>query len=180
MDLDSTSVIHPRLERQRPAIAAAMALDDPTEITAALEDIQTLLWRCGYHLRFLRTEQVMKRKQRSRRAKRRGRPVGSANWASRQFALGLAEIWRSHTGRPPTRRHDPHSGSDHGPYHEFVGLVRNLLPSSLRRTRKGHAPSVDYLVRTGIGEFQDAQKSENEARRRGLIEEHRWMKSEDA
>lgn len=159
--------------------------DDPAELSAALEDIQTLLNRCGYHLRFQHVEAKLKSERKTRRVPRamvtqrgRGRPKGSANWADRQFALGLAEVWRTHSGRQPTRHHNGITGRDGGPFHAFVELIRRLLPTPFQRTRKSHAPSVDYLVRIGIDELRDATASSLESRRRGLIEEHRWLGSE--
>ena len=179
------TAIHPRLYRHRTAIGRALKLDDPAELSAALEDIQTLLDRCGYHLRFQHVEAKLKSERKIRRVPRpmvaergRGRPKGSANWADRQFALGLAEIWRAHSGRRPTRHHDWLTGRDGGPFHAFVKLIRHLLPAPLQRTRKAHAPSVDYLVRIGIEELKEATASSLESRRRGLIEEHRWLGSE--
>jgi len=176
---------HPRLERRRAEIGKALKIDDPTELSAALEDIQTLLDRCGYHVRFQHFEAKLRSNATALRTlkptaleKRRGRPKGSANWAERQFALGLAEIWRAHSGRRPTRRHNAFTGRDYGPYHAFVERVRGLLPGSVQRTRKSHVPSVDYLVRVGIEELKQATRSSDEARQRGLIEEHRWLRSD--
>lgn len=148
-------------------------------MSAALEDIQTLLVRCGYHLRQQHFYQPLKRKRRSRPAgsgtlPRRGRPKGAANWAGRQLALGLAEIWRTHTGRTPTRRIYWSNGLGYGPYHDFVKMIHALLPHRLQRTWMGQVVSVDYLVRIGIDEFKDATESTSEARQRGLLEEHRW------
>ena len=177
-------LIHPRLQRRRSEIGKALKIDDPTELSAALEDIQILLDRCGYHLRFQHFEAKLRSTSGISRAplpasgtKRRGRPKGSANWAERQLALGLADIWRAHSGRRPTRHHDGTLGRDGGPFHAFVELIRRMLPVPLQRTRKSHAPSVDYLVRVGIEELKQATRSSDEARRRGLIEEHRWLRS---
>jgi hypothetical protein len=182
-NLSVTTRIHPRLAQHRNAIATALNLDDSTEVEAAVEEIQTLLVRCGYHLRYQRSERLLQRKRRSTRSNRapgsatpprRGRPKGSANWAARQLALGLADIWHTHIGRTPTRRIYWSNGLGYGPYHRFVALIHGLLPSPLQRTWMGDVVTVDYMVRIGIEEFKATDASPSSSRDRGLIEQHRW------
>jgi len=175
--------IHPRLEARRESLARLLSLDDRTEVTAALREMQTLLVRCGYHIAFTLHERAsyLSRRRRSRGAHRtastgrRGRPPGSSNWASRQLGLGLANIWFAYTGRPPTRRVDGYGdGREYGPYRDFVEGFMDVVPQRLRATRKGWIPQVDHLVRVGVNEFKAAQVSSEESLRRGLLDERRW------
>ena len=171
------TTLHPRLLARRETLGQLLGLDDPTELAAALDDINTLLHRCGYHIAFAHDERLRHLHRRrgssavgGARA-RRGRPRGSANWASRQLGLGLATIWFELTGKAPTRHFDAIGGTgEHGPYRAFVACVHGMVPRRLRATRKGHVPEVDYLVRLSIDEFKSAQASPHEARRRGLLE----------
>ena len=112
--------IHPRLRRRWQLIARLMGLRNAREILAVLEDIQTLLVRCGYHLELLRSERRWERNQAKRAyrhaalrhaRRRRGRPVDGVNLAYHQLGLGLAAIWATHTGRAPTR-HVPAVGDE--------------------------------------------------------------------
>ena len=172
------TTLHPRLLARRETLGQLLGLDDPTELAAALDDINTLLHRCGYHVAFAHDERLRHLHRRrgssavgGARA-RRGRPRGSANWASRQLGLGLATIWFELTGKAPTRRFDAIGDiGEHGPYRAFVACVLGMLPRRLRATRKGHVPEVDYLVRVSIDEFKSAQASSDEARQRGLLDE---------
>lgn len=182
--------VHPRLRAIASKLGTHLHLTDEVELHAALEDIQILLRRCGYHLDLARAERgwsLTKRRggRRVHRAPgppaRRGRRPGSANWASRQLGLGLAMIWFEQTGRPPTRRFDGYGEQgEHGPYHAFVLTVVDILPKTLRATRKGHTPAVDHLVRTSITEFNAARASPDEARRRGLLDARLWLGARDA
>lgn len=177
--------IHPRLRSRAPRIAELLGIDDATELHAALDDLQTLLHRCGYHLDLLRFERGrhLNRRRNEQRLPHpargptpRGRRPGSANWAQRQLGLGLAQIYAEQSGRAPTRRYDSYGdGREHGPFREFVVCVVDAVPKTLRATRKGHVPQVDYLVRAGIDEFKAAQRSGDEARRRGLLNEDDWL-----
>jgi hypothetical protein len=173
---------HPRLLARCEPLAQLLNLDDPAELAAALDDIQTLLYRCGYHIDSSHQDRTRRINQRrdSRSVVgapgRRGRPAGSVNWASRQLGLGLATIWSEQTGNAPTRRVDGYGdGREHGPYREFVACVLSALPRPLRATRKGHVPEVDYLVRVSIQDFKVAHGSSNNARSHGLIDEQRWL-----
>ena len=177
---------HPRLLARREPLAQLLKLDDPTELAAALDDIHTLLYRCGYHVDAAhqdRTRHINKRrKSRSivSAPARRGRPSGSANWASRQLGLGLATIWSEQTGTPPTRRVDAYGdGREHGPYRTFVACVLDALPRRLRATRKGNVPEIDHLVRVSIEEFKAARASSDKLRQTGLLEERRWIGTRD-
>ncbi len=182
----TTSPPHPRLRRRSATLGALLGVDDPTELGAALDDLQTLLYRCGYHLDLARVKRT--HTQLARRgagtvepklaARRRGRPAGSANWAQRQLALGLATIWADHAGRAPTRRRDAYgTGDEHGPFRDFVICVLSALPKCLLATRKGHVPKVDYVVRVGIEAFKVARQSDDEAQRRGLLDASTWQSS---
>ena len=177
------STIHPRLEARREPLARLLNLDDRTEASAALQELQTLLVRCGYHIAFALHERALylSRRRRSRDVDRttgtgrRGRPPGSSNWASQQLGLGLATIWFAYTGRPPTRRVDGYGdGQEYGPYRDFVEGVMAVVPRRLRATRKGCIPQVDHLVRIGVNEFNASQVSPMESLRRGLLDERRW------
>jgi hypothetical protein len=186
------TAFHPRLQARRDTLGQLLELTDPTELAAALDDIQTLLHRCGYHLRYSAFNRALHvaRRRGSRAARHsgrgRGRPAGSANWATRQLGLGLATIWAEQCGRAPTRRYDavgerPARGvprldpkGEHGPFRAFVACVMDAMPRRIKATRKGHVPEVDHLVRTAIEEFKAAKESSDEARRRGLLEDARW------
>jgi hypothetical protein len=179
--------IHPRLRRIAPQIATMLRLDEPTEIEAALYDLQMLFVRCGYHLGLRRSARrwkkqdaaLARRGSRIRHSKRgRGRPVG-ANWAASQLGLGLATIWSEHGGRKPTRRFDAIGGSGEcGPYWDFVALILSVLPARLQIKRKGQVPKVDHLVRASIDEFKAAREAPEEYRRRGLLDEQRWQEGQ--
>ena len=87
------STIHPRLEARREPLARLLNLDDRTEASAALQELQTLLVRCGYHIAFALHERALylSRRRRSRGVDRttgnarRAPPPGSSNWASQQL-----------------------------------------------------------------------------------------------
>ena len=171
------------MEARREPLAQFLNLDDRTEETAALQELQTLLVRCGYHIAFALHERALYRRRRRRSGGvdrttgtgRRGRPPGSSNWASRQLGLGLATIWFAYTGRPPTRRVDGYGdGQEYGPYRDFVGGVMGVVPRRLRATRKGCSPQVDHLVRIGVNEVNASQVSPMESLRRGLLDGRRW------
>jgi hypothetical protein len=171
--------MHPRLALRRRAIAKHLHLEDSTEINAALEELETLFYRCGYHLA---SSTFGRRESASQRARTRpvattrrvGRPVGSANWANRQLGLGLATIWAEQTGLRPARRFNPTEASEYGPYRDFVACVVNGLPRRLLATRKGAVPAVEHLVRISIEEWKSAQASADKVRRQGLLDESRW------
>ncbi len=61
----------------------------------------------------------------------------------------------------------------------FLELVGGLIPITLLRTRKGHVPAFDRLVRIDTSGFKDAQAPSDESRRRGLIETHRCSAKEN-
>jgi hypothetical protein len=50
-----------------------------------------------------------------------------------------------------------------------------MLPRSVWVRPKGNVPSVNYLVRESIAAFKIAQTAPEEYRRRGLIDERRWL-----
>lgn len=176
--------VHPRLKARREQLGSLLNLDDPTEVTAALQELETLLVRCGYHVALARHDRAsfLSKRRRSRRspptsigAARRGRPPGSSNWANRQLGLGLATIWFQFTGQRATRRVDSYGdGREYGPYRNFVECVVSALPRRLRATRKGHVPEVDHLVRVSLTELEEAKVAPEESRRRGLLDEGRW------
>lgn len=182
MTSQAEPVFHPRLQHHREAIAQHLGVSDSTEIDAALADIATLLYRCGYHVRYSLAERAARiaRKRRSRSARgstaqRRGRKPGSANWAARQLGLGLATIWFEQRRTAPTRRVDAYgTGKPHGPYRDFVATIWTLLPERARPRRKGHVPDVDHFVRMSIDAFHEAQASADESQRRGLLPEATW------
>jgi len=177
--------IHPRLRDVRRVLRRFLGLRNATEIHAALEDIQTLLIRCGYHLHLLRTERLWKRRDGKRAyrdphlhhlKRQRGRPVDGVNLAYHQLGLGLAEIWFTYTGRRPGRCFDSIGDKrDGGP---LLGICRprsGVLPTRLRMKRKGHLPRNDTFVRASIEAFKASRNAEEEHRRRGLIDEQRWL-----
>ncbi len=179
-------VIHPRLLGLKQQIAKLLRLDDPTEVLAALEDLQLLVDRCGYHFRGAFIAQMRKQERAKHRvsagltpARRRGRPKGSANIAARQFGLGLAQIWQEHGGQRPTRRVHWGSGRHYGPYRDFVELIVTGLADAPWLRRNGELHEVDYLLRDSVAEFKAAQQAPEEYRRRGLIDEHRWLRVDE-
>ncbi len=179
----SASALDPRLEHLRNdrRFASLLRLDDPTERDAALEAIQILIDRCGYHWRSALSRRAMKdrRAVRQRKAtqypeRRRGRPLGAHNFAARQFGLGLAMIWWEHTGRPPSR-HEARPDSARGSYLEFVELVTAAVPPVRRKSSSAAVPESEYLARISIQDFRAAQNAPEEYRRRGLIDERLWL-----
>lgn len=176
---------HPRLRRANASLAELLGLSDPTEYAAAIDEVQTLLIRCGYHVRAARDQRrwqaqrvaVTRQDRLAPTKRRRGRPVGSANWAQRQLALGLATIWADHGGKRPTRRFDAiGERGAYGPYREFVIAVLDMVPRALRITRKGGIPDVEWLVRDGINAYHETMASSDEARRRGLLAASDWQR----
>lgn len=180
MTLASVPNVPIRLHDRKKQLASHLALDDDTELNAALEDLHILLDRCGYHIEAAKCDRdAWLRRRRSGRSSGApgGRPKGSANWATRQLGLGLATIWYEQRGRAPTRRFDGMGEQgEYGPFHEFVACVIGAIPAEVKATRKGHVPQIDHLVRTAIEEFKAAWASPDEARRRGLLEEARWIR----
>ena len=135
--------------------------------------------RDSYHVAFTSEERATHLQRRRRSScsgrARRGRPPGSANWASRQLGLGLATIWFELSGAAPARRFDGYGDrGEHGPYREFVACIWEALPERARPKRKGHVPAVDHFVRTSIEAFHEAQASADESQRRGLLPEATW------
>jgi len=187
--------IHPRLLRIEAQLAKALRLDDPVEIRAALYDLQTLLVRCGYHLDLLRVERrwrkqdaKLARRLRTMPAKRgRGRPKDAVNFAFHQLGLGLATIWADFTGRRPgrrvyaiERRGESNPRGECGPFWDFVALVLRVLPAPLQMKRKGHRPRIDHFVRASVEAFKAAGAAPEEYRRRGLLDERRWLDRDTA
>jgi len=82
---------------------------------------------------------------------KRGRPSNTASLADRQLGLGLATVWRDHTGQLPTRRH--RHGEEYGPFHAFVGLILNGPGCCFKSERVGTEKQVDHLMRLGVAEF---------------------------
>src|SRR5438132_10404794 len=64
-----------------------------------------------------------------------GRPSNTGSLALRQFALGLATVWRDHAGQVPARRH--RYGEDYGPFHAFVDLILNGPGQCFKSARAG-------------------------------------------
>jgi len=175
--------LHPRVCRLQGGIKRLLGIDEPSEMNAILEHIQTLLVRCGYHLQLLRRERQWKTREAKRAyrhprlrepRRRRGRPTDGVNLAYHQLGLGLAAIWAAYSGRRLTRRFDTVSERDCGPFWQFVELVLGVFPARLRIRRKGHLPRIDAFVRASIGESKVASEAAQEYRRRGLIDENRW------
>jgi hypothetical protein len=107
---------------------------------------------------------------------RRGRPKGTDNIALRQFALGLAHIYHTHTGNVPTRIRDAYATSnpEYGPFKDFVTLILNLLPKVLRSIKSGGRNGPDYLIRLAIDEYHTGRES-GDPRRCYLIDEALWL-----
>lgn len=73
-------------------------------------------------------------------AKKGQRPKKARRW----FVLQLAYIWaEAHGGKRPTRRHDWHSGSDYGPFRDFV--LSCLMPLD------GSPQGLDDVIREVVG-----------------------------
>ena len=89
---------------------------------------------------------------------RRGRPAETDSLALRQAALGLACIFSLYRSEEPTRRVDPESRVEMGPFHEFVSFCLGLLPKVFRAYRdSGGAKGPDYVVRLAIEEREQAK-----------------------
>ena len=173
----------PRLEQlgANERFLELMQTDDSTERAAVLEDLKTLVDRCGYHQDSANEQRAMinRRAVRNSRAahgqaRRCGRPRGARNFAGRQFGLGLATIWSELTGCPPSR-YEPGRDSARGCYVEFVELVAEAVPAPARRKSSSTEAGTDYLVRTSIMDFRAARNAPEEYRRRGLIDEGLWL-----
>ena len=153
---------------------------DATELRSLLEEVDALNFRCSLHHRSAlqrkawRNRRVPRRRRAVEAAGRKaGRPPGAANFAARQYGLGLAMIWFQYTGRPPSRYA---SKALHGGYPGFVEWLVAMAPPRLRRAAGGEVPSVDYLVRTSIALFRLALRAPEEYRRRGLLDEQEWLR----
>jgi hypothetical protein len=81
-------------------------------------------------------------------------------------------IWFEYTGRLPSR-YEPNA--EHGGYVRFVELLVEAVPPRLRRSPDGRPPAIDYLVRTSVLSFRIARLSNEEYRRRGLLDEREWL-----
>jgi hypothetical protein len=162
-------------------IARTLGADDPVEVDALLQEIESVLARAGYHWR----SSLAKRARRNRRGERRvkaaltgtgtrGRPRGVQNFAARQLGLELATIWFERTGRPPTR-YEPSANLRRVSFMEFVAAVAGLMPLMFRKSGRPAVPGVDYLVRTSTADFRAARAAPEEYRRRGLLDESVWL-----
>jgi hypothetical protein len=165
--------------KRNPRFAELLQIDDPTELAAVLEDVQTLVDRCHFH----HERALLRRRMRNWRAVRRGkrqsargsgRPKGAANFAARQFGMGLAMLWWEQTGRSPSR-YQRGRGDNLGSYVEFVEMIVEAAPAPARQTSSPALPETEYLVRTSIKDFRVARNAPAEYRRRGLIEENAWL-----
>lgn len=189
MTIASTPVSLPtsRLFRLQFILDAKMArtlgAEDPAEVEALVQEIETALARAGYHWR----SSLAKRARRNQRAERRapaitgrrpkrGRPPGAHNFAARQLGLELAMIWFERTGRPPTR-HESRLRSDRASFTEFVIAIAELMPLMFRKSGSSRMPDVEYLVRKVIADLRAARSAPDEYRRRGLIDERAWLGS---
>jgi hypothetical protein len=164
-------------------IARTLGADDPAEIDALAQEIETALARAGYHWR----SSLAKRARRNRRTGRRvgatptgtrisGRPSGAQNFAARQLGLELAVIWFERTGRPPTR-YESNLRSHETSFTEFVAAIAGMMPLMFRKASPSPMLGVEYLVRTSIADFRAAKAAPEEYRRRGLIDEQLWLGS---
>lgn len=175
------SQVPSRLRRRQHDIGQALGVDDPTELAAALEDLATLLTRCALHLKHQlvtrrEVQSWQSRKLRALRgAGRRGRPPGAADFAARQFGLGLALVWWEQTGRRPTRTYSPVLGVERGAYRGFVQLIVDALPRQVLRKHNGRWLDIDYLVRASVTDVAEARSSSEEYRRRGVLDEKPWL-----
>ncbi len=86
-------------------------------------------------------------------APRRGRSPETDSLALRQFALGLADVFARHAGRPG-RRVDWLSGKESGPFHDFVSVVFGLLPFN-----SGPPKGISYITKLAAAERKKAPKS---------------------
>ena len=109
--------------------------------------------------------------------RKRGRPADTGSLAFRQLALGLATVWRDHTGKIPTRSYSQAKGGEFGPFRDFVELVAMVIPAFIGALPQAPAPQVDHLVRTAIAEFHAAARLRDPNRLRGHIDEAAWLRA---
>lgn len=95
-------------------------------------------------------------------ASSRGRPGETGDHASAMLAEQLAVLYQKYSGQAPSRRVDPQTNTEYGPYHDFVATVVEILPARLRRYRSAPSGSttktVDYLVRRGVDHYRNQHR----------------------
>lgn len=170
-----------RQQRLRRTLAETFGLDEAVEIDAVLDDVLTLLWRCGSHQRLQARQRTVRQPPMlgnpvgpASVAVRRGRTKGAVNFAARQLGLGLAVIWAEQTGRRPTRGVGTEAGRVQGAYFRFVKAVLAVIPRRLLTKRKGQVPGLDAFIRQSIADYQACLTHPEENRRRGLIDDSLW------
>jgi hypothetical protein len=170
--------LDPRLEALFTDRRFTALFSDATELRCLLEEIDTLLARCSLHHRSTLWRKALRhrraaRKRRSAEApgRKAGRPAGAINISAQQYGLELAMLWFQYTGQPPSR----YESKKQCGYFRFVELVLEAAPPRLRRSPAGRPPAIDYLVRISVMSFHVARRSENEYRRRGLLDEAEWL-----
>lgn len=88
----------------------------------------------------------------------RGRPKGTEDHASGELAGRLAVVYQKYSGQAPSRRVDPQTNTEYGPYRDFVAMVVEIFPARLRRYKSAPSGSttktVDYLVRRGVEHYR--------------------------
>ena len=153
---------------------------DAAERKEILQQVQVLCDRCGYHHRLAllrrnwRHRRVIRQRRSARQPRRStGRPLGAANFACRQYMLGLALIWCEQTTRRPSRYRPLRFPSKQGSFVEFVELFLGAV-TAWQRASATKPPSKEYLIRVCIKDLQAARQSLDEYRRRGLIAESLW------
>jgi hypothetical protein len=175
--------IDPRLLAIEAEIGERLELDDPVELRALLEDLQTLCYRCSYHVHAALIDYIRKQDAPARRGasgRRRGRPKGKVNFAARQFGLGAGQIVLEHTGRRPTRRVCAFTGKAYGPYREFLALIVGALTDAPWMCHGDRFPDIEYLLRESVTALTAAHQATEEYRQRGLLDEASWLRDDAA
>jgi len=152
------ATLHPRLLARQEQLGRALGVDDPTELVqrSALSRLVAAL-RLSPRVRPAEREHPSHGARVGSESGPRGRPPGSANWASRQLGLGLATLWFEQRGSQPTRRFDAYgSGRPHGPYRDFVAMIWRCCPRSHDSNARG--TSLTWITSCASASMRSAKR----------------------
>lgn len=89
----------------------------------------------------------------------RGRPRETGDHASAMLAEQLAVLYQKYSNQAPSRRVDPLTHEESGPYRDYVAAVVEIFPARLRRYKSAPSGSttktVDHLVRRGVEHYRN-------------------------